>query len=429
MRSKFLFGLLLVCIVSACQHDESMLLNRLNNLHASRDYFRMKRFFEKHVDELSEEYQLYYQCLLNSYFNKSQLSNNEIDSLMKIRPASMTDSLISAVISVKVSNHVRLSEYRQAADACKLLIDNYFMYYDSLDQQDIRNGYVFWKALADIPKQKMILSDDPEFQLTTDNRGFWNVDVQLADTIAPFIFDTGAGTSLIKKSVALQSGYPIIQLEMPVKAFTGRDVETNLAIAEKITIGGVSFDHVIFLVVEDEHLNIPNKSIAVSGIIGFPVIAGMKEFSVKNGTLRVKTDDAGVVTKPETENLSIHHLAPIVEVNFEQDTMQMKFDTGATRTNFYTQFFNKYQAEIESRMTKKTIQAGSVGGTMIFDVFKSDTLRLSVDGVEGKVWNASIYPKEIKAVNRYFYGNLGQDYITSFNELEVSFKNAHVGFR
>lgn len=418
----------LVFFSAACSTIPSpspQLLIQLEKLHASQDYFRLRNFFAKHKESLNEEYVLYYQALLNSYFNLPELSNQQIDELFKLTNLSMSDSLLSAAYSAKASNHVRMSEYRQAGETCQLLLDQYAMYFDSLELQDIRNGYIFWGALAEIPKQKLSLSATPEFQLNTDNRGFWNVDVQLADTICPFIFDTGAGTSLIKKSIALQSGYHIIQLQMPVRAFTGRDVKTNLAIAETITIGGATFDHVIFLVVDDEQLNIPNKSIPIGGIIGFPVIAGMKEFVIKNDILRIQDE---ITSDKPIENLSIHHLAPIVEVNFRQDTIQMKFDTGATRTNFFSLFYQKHREEIEAKFQKRNIQAGSVGGIVSYEVFKTDTIELEVAGTSGKVTNSSIFANDTKTSNNYYYGNLGQDYISSFDEMRVSFKKSSIRF-
>lgn len=419
----FLYLILHACTPMAEQPDKN-LINRFSELHSKRDYFRIKDLYGKYKSLLGNEYSQFYGALLDSYFNQTSQSNNEIENIAKSPDNHLSDSLMSVLYSAKVSNHVRLYEYAKAAETCKLLIDKYSSYIDSTDFQDLKNGYIFWKALAHIPKLDLQLNGSSEIPLQIDNRGFWNVDIELSDTICPFMFDTGAGTSLIKRSVALRCGYKIIQLDYPIKAFTGKDIKTNLAIAEKMKMGEHIFDHVIFLVVDDDKLNIPNKNIPVGGILGFSAIAAMGEILISNGKLSIP--DSSPTNTPV--NMAINHLSPIVATGYKTDTLLLKFDTGALKTNFQPLFYRKYQQEIETNYTKKTIHAGSFGGYVDFDVFKTKNLELSIGKAQAKVNNTNVFTSEIKHSNKNYHGNLGLDFMKQFKEIRISFKNSTISF-
>ena len=429
MNKISLLSIIVVLLVSACGssiiNTDPALLMKFSELQSKHDYFKMKKLFVSHEKELSSDYLLYYGAIIDSYFSRPEESNEKIEDLLEQKKCSVSDSLMSVLLSVKETNHARLFEYNEAAKTCKLLMDNFEVFFSKEEYLELTNAYYFWKALKNIPKQELRIYGRPEMSFDTDNRGFWNFNVQLADTTCHFIFDTGAGTSMIKRSVAIKEGYKIIELEYPVKAFTGKEIETNLAIAEKIKIGDLTFDHVIFLVVDDKNLNIPNKNISIGGIIGLPVISALEEISIRHGKIIIPQDPL-----PKTEeNLVIQNLAPVVYSGYQSDSIFMKFDTGALRTNFHSLFYNNYKKQIETNCKKKAVRAGSVGGPVEFDVFKTGELELEVGKAKAKIKNVNIFTEEIKSANRYLHGNLGLDYINQFNEINISFLNSTITFR
>lgn len=420
---SFIF-LLLVFACNPSIKTDPVLLEKFSELHANHDYFNLKKLYDSYKKELSKDYSLFYGALVDGYFNRPEKSNSKILDLYKRGNYSISDSMISVLLTMKESNHARLFEYKDAAATCKLLMDNYSGFFSQQEYRELANAHYFWKALKNIPPQELQIYGKPEFAFETDNRGFWNLNVQLADTTCYFLFDTGAGTSMIKRSVAIQEGYKIIELEYPIKAFTGKEIETNLAIAEKIQIEDLTFDHVIFLVIDDSNLDIPNKSIPIGGIIGFPVISALKEICIHDGLISIPQNPL-----PQSEmNMAIHNSAPIVSSEYQSDTLLLKFDTGAIKSNFHQLFFQKYREQIESNSEKKTFRAGSLGGTVEFNVFKMSKIELLVGQTKATIENVNVFTEEIKPINRFLHGNIGLDYINQFKETNISFLNSTLTF-
>lgn len=417
--------LLFIACDSSIKTTNQALLERFSELQAEHDYFKLKNFFDIHEKELSNDYSLFYGALIDSYFNHPELSNSKILKLLLEKNHTIGDSLMSVLLTIKETNHARLFEYKDAAETCNLLINNYRRFFNQLEFQELVNAFYFWKALSGIHKQELQIYGKPEIAFETDNRGFWNLNVELADTSCNFIFDTGAGTSMIKRSVAIHEGYKIIELEYPIKAFTGKEIETNLAIAEKIKIGDLTFDHVIFLVVDDRNLEIPNKSIPIGGIIGFPVISELKEICIRDGRITIPQDPLPLAEV----NMAINNLAPLVKLGYQNDTLSMKFDTGALKSNFHQLFYEKYKEQIDLNLEKRTIRAGSIGGPIEFDVFKTKEVEFSVADANAKIRNLNVFTEEIKPGNRHLHGNLGLDYINQFNEINISFLNSTIVFK
>lgn len=429
MNKISLISTIVLLLVSACsssvKNTDPALLKKFSEFQSKHDYFNMKKLFVSYKKELNNDYQLYYGAIIDSYFSRPEESNEKIEDLLKQKRCSVSDSLLAVLLSVKETNHARLFEYDEASETCKLLMDSFEVFFSKEDYIELANAYYFWKALKNIPKQELRVYGRPEIAYDTDNRGFWNFKVELADTTCHFIFDTGAGTSMIKRSVAIKEGYKIIELEYPVKAFTGKEIETNLAIAEKIKIGDLTFDHVIFLVVEDRNLDIPNKNIPIGGIIGLPVISALEEICIRQGKIIIPQNPLPGME----ENLVIQNLAPVVYLGYQSDSIFMKFDTGALKTNFHSLFYNENKEQIELNCEKKAVRAGSVGGSVEFDVFKTEELELKVGEAKAKINNVNIFTEEIKPANRYLHGNLGLDYINQFNEINISFLNSTISFR
>lgn len=394
----------------------------LSELHKVNDYFKLREFFISEKNNLKKENELYYNALLNSYFNKLEESNNNIDELLEYK--NLSDSLKVILYQTKIENYVREYEYRNAFKCCKLLMDEYVDVLDSVRYKDLIDSYAFCKALIDIPEQKMVNGGHEKIPVRIDDMGFWNVNVHLKDTICGFVFDTGAGSSIIRKSIAEKCGYRLIELEYPVKAFTGKNIRTNLAIAEKISIGNLQYDNVVFLVVDDESLTFSNGKHQINGIIGFPVIHAMQELHIENNSIRIPDNFSDY----DCNNLAVNYLSPVVAVQYKQDTLLFKFDTGALRSNLQPLFYEKYKEEIDKSCTKKTIKAGSIGGMVEFDVYRMCDVEFRVASGQAKIDRLSVYTEDIKSSNHDYHGHLGQDFVKQFDNVIISFKNSSIIF-
>src|SRR5690606_38892242 len=150
--------------------------------------------------------------------------------------------------------------------------------FDKLD--DLKNTYALLKSLENTPKQEFEISEDAEFPIKKDKAGLTNLEVTFGDKKVDFVFDTGANFSVIQKSVAEAMGLQIIQSKFMVNTASGRKVNSDLALAEKLEIGPITLRDVVFLIFEDEDLTFPPIDYEMKGILGFPITRAFEEIRI-----------------------------------------------------------------------------------------------------------------------------------------------------
>ena len=76
-----------------------------------------------------------------------------------------------------------------------------------------------------------------------------------------------------------------------------------------------------------------------------------------------------------------------------------------------------------------TFSVGSGGGIKEFEGYTLATLNLKVADSEAELERVDLYSEQKGDEESNFYGNFGQDYISKFNEMIISFKYASVMFQ
>lgn len=192
-----------------------------------------------------------------------------------------------------------------------------------------------------------------------------------------------------------------------------------------VYIGNILVENVIFQVLNDEVLNFPTADFQMEGILGFPVITALKQVQIrKDGHFIVS---ASILNK-ETSNMAFDASTTIISAVTNGDTLSYHFDTGATGTELYSNYFNKYQAAIKKDGVLQEVESGGAGGI----VKKSVYILPHFDLIIG---NKKVSLKEV-AVNtippfegQKYNGNIGQDLINQFDEIVLNFEYMYVEFQ
>lgn len=428
-KTLLLFTLLTVligCEISTKNQFDLQVLNKLEELKEKQDYFRLKNVYTKHQCKLPEEYLLYYKAIINNAFNKSDSSNIAIAELLDKSEISLEDSLLNELYYIKLSNHINLFEYKQADQVCTYIKKNFSTLMDSSEIKALSNVQKIWKALKEVPKQEVVRHKDNTIPMIEDGLGLLNINVTFADTTVDLVFDTGANLSVIQRSYAEKLGMKFIDVDFLVNAATGVKVKSDLAIADKISIGGLSFTNVVFIVFDDEDLSFPQAGEDIEGIIGFPVIKAMEEIHItKNNNLYVPKNPK----KYLYSNFALDGLMPIVSVIYNNDSLMFHFDTGANETELFALFYDKYKDSIEANYSKEVFHSSSVGGEFEFEGFIIDEIYLQIADKKGKLIDLQLYTNSLLNNEKHFHGNLGRDYIKQFDELIISFKYSSIMFK
>ena len=237
--------------------------------------------------------------------------------------------------------------------------------------------------------------------MTKDWIGLWNIPVTVSDSTYDFIFDTGANISTITKSYAKKLGFKILETEFEVGTATNIKVKSGLAIAEKISLGNITFHNVVFLVLPDEALSFPQVNYYINGVVGFPMIEAMEEIHI------TKDHELIVPLKPETkniQNLAFDGLTPIILTVHKNDSLSFAFDTGAMTTHLYLSYYNKYKNEIDSNYEMRTIIIGGAGGSIDVKGFILNDVIFSIGNTKANLDKVRLIAEEIKDKDNYFYG-------------------------
>jgi len=397
----------------------------LNSLYSSQDFFTLRSKFESESGTLSEVDVLYFHALIANVFNQQSASNEAISTLLKGHKVDLTEVQLCEIYQAKLLNHLNQYEYALAAETNKVLLEKYTALLDEQKITDLKNELGIWEALKSTSKQEVVKTDDVTIPVTKDRASLMNVDVAFSGKVRNFIFDTGANFSVIKRSLVEELGLRIIEADFYVTAATGAKVDSDLAIAEELTIGGIVCRNVVFLILEDKDFSFPQIDYFPNGAIGFPVIEAFDEIHFnRDGHLFVpKTSE-----KYAHNNLALDGLMPIVEGGHGNDSLRFNFDTGAMTTSLYPAFYEKYKSTLEEQYHKETFLSGSAGGEFEFEGHIIPEFLLTIAGNSAQLDSLQLYIEDIGGEKSHVHGNFGQDFIKQFDKMIVSFRHSAVVF-
>lgn len=393
--------------------------SEINSLLFQKSYLKAEELYKTHRKELSNVYRNYTEMCLNNAFNKLEASEEAAHKIISGKKQ-IEDSLMVHLWEIKKDNAVKLYHYKEAANACDYLLKTYSNSLNEKQKKDLQNDWLLWHALQHIPAQEILIKDNTTVRIFQDKAGLKNLNVSTEIDSLHFIFDTGANISTISNSAATKMGMKIIPGNIKVEAITGKEVETHLAVCDKLSLGNIEISHAVFLVFEDADLSFPQIGYQINGILGFPVIEAMKEITLtKDGYFSVPKKDR---TKPVATNMALNELIPLIFI----DNNPYTFDTGADKTILYKPYFLSKRQSITDQYQLDSISFGGAGGGHKFAGYKiNTTFKIADKAVSLKGISLLIDDVEKEAG---IYGNVGQDVIKEFNSMTINFEKMFIRF-
>lgn len=213
--------------------------------------------------------------------------------------------------------------------------------------------------LARAPRQRKLGGRALPTRTDTDAAGLTRVAVGAGSRSEAMVLDTGANLSVLSASTARRLGARLLAGAAAVGSSTKAAVATRVAIVPRLTIGGVIFANVVFLVLDDAQLNFPG-GYRIDGIVGLPVFrqAGGMWLSRRGMLMLVPPrSDAAASTALWASGSTL-----VVAAKVTNRPVSLHLDTGANRTVFNARFAQRYPALARSEATRK-VRRGGAGGT------------------------------------------------------------------
>jgi predicted aspartyl protease len=390
-----------------------------------KSYFEAQIFYDKHEGSLPEFVKLKTLVHLQSVFRKSLESNQNIDKIFAHFKNEITKENEKDLLNLKLVNHIILFEYQEAHHVSQLLINNFPDQTASNELEELKNGDLIWEALSSYPKQKVQFNENSKIKIIRDKAGLKNIHVVGNNEKFPFIFDTGANLSSISESQAKIMKMNMLDVEIQVGNIIGSKVPAKLAVAEKILIGNMQFENVVFLVFPDDALYISQIDYQINGIIGFPVIAAMKEIHFNKNDIEIPLESR----INDSSNLAMEFLTPIINIEIEnQEKLPFSFDTGATQSILYNGFYHKNKSFFDTHYQQQDIGLGGAGGNKKIKGYVVSFVPI-INNTKVVLDSVDLMIEPFVDADKYFYGNIGQDLISEYETMIINFDKMFVKFQ
>lgn len=391
-----------------------------------RDLYDKRQFFELRDGIINENGppadRLFYHGVIENKFNRPEAS---IATLKKFIAAAGKDkAILREAYTLLADNYVKTYRYADAAKTYETILEKYA---DTLSQTEIagfRNVLGLWKGLSGVKPQKAVFRGDSEIQMKREMVGLM-IPVSVGAATEPFIFDTGANLSTITESMAAKLGLQIIDAPFDVGSITGNIVKAKIGVAKDLRLGNVAFENVAFIVFPDKALYVEQIKYQINGIIGFPVIEALNEFTLTKG-LQLK-----IPVRPgkfSAANLAIDGLTPLIAGIYGGKRLTFAFDTGARTSSLYPSFYKAFEKEIAAVGEASTARITGAGGSRQVKSFKLKDVSIEFGGKRPVFKTVEVLTQETTANSRYFYGNIGRDMIDQFEKMTISFATMGVTF-
>lgn len=373
-----------------------------------------------------QEKDLYQVFLLNAY-GQPQASN---ELLKKVRESGMVktgDSLDYFLQVTQCDNYINLYDYKNAYHQMQVLLKDYASFYNQTDLEEEKQSLVIWENLSGEKAQVLTKKADTRLPLKKDVAGLWRIPLTMNDTTVNFVFDTGAGFSVITATYAQKMGVRLIDgASVPVTSgLTGMVNRVPLGIAPQLVLGNIKVENVVFLVFPDEDLSFANGAYVIEGILGLPVIKEFETFSIEKDELFVPQNPSDSKTLP---NMILDQLKPVIYMKYKGELLPFTFDSGANQSDFSNNFYHAFQKEIDQVGQKTSSTIGGAGGNLTREILVMPQLEFSIGDKTAVFKDAQVSTSEISTNGTLYYGNLGQDLIGQFGKMTINFKSSSIVF-
>ncbi len=428
-RKDYLICLILsvsLALLASCSTPKTdpIIDKQLARLMESKNYFKLRAELEKVKDKLSEDRLLYYQACCNNVFDKCEESNKNIETLLSKYSDRLSDTAKKDMLIIKSMNSVRLYKYKDAIDAYDIILSKYANILDDSNLEDLTNARQLFGALVEVKPQLIHKHGDIEIKGYRDQFNLLRVPVQSGGIDDDFVFDSGANLSTISQSHAKKMGLIIYESDINVNTATHIIIKTKLAVADKIYVGDLLFENVVFLVTPDETMSFPELDYKINGVIGFPMIHQMEEIRLRgDGSIFIPQQPQN---KPYA-NMCMVGLSPLVQVISSSDTLVLNLDTGAVETNLSKRYFVNHRKEVENNGRLIISEWGGAGGAIETEVYEIENFPFTIGSKSGVLEKIFVNTEDFDYTKKSD-GNMGQDIITQFNELVLNFKYMYLDF-
>jgi predicted aspartyl protease len=422
--------LILLLLCHGCKpHTPTATEQQCQVLLENKDFFHLRDLVVAGDEDLSPEKKHFFQAYVDNAFNRNEASDSAIAQLFD-NYRNMADSLKANLLLLKEDNDFKLGQYAFAAQANKQLLNTFWTELDSGILDDVRNRALIENGLVAVPRQQTVFPIDTGAETIPwkrDTLGLIEIPVYMGDTSVSSIFDTRANISSIMESDAKRLGVHMLGVKYREgSGLTGETFQVALGVADSLRFGDILVRNVVFQVMPDSILYIAPFDFHLHLILGYPVIAQLREVHIlRSGSLVIPARP----TASPLRNLAMSGLDPILFCTINKDTLIFEFDTGASSSIFYDNFYHRFEKEVRQNGKPDSVSTGGAGGMARQKVSILREVRINVGNQTAVLKKVTVNNDPIPDTKKLTYGNLGQDLMGLFGETILNFDSMYIDFK
>ncbi len=388
----------------------------LLRLEQEHDYFRLRDHLKAERNR-EGPYALYLRAVVANAFGREAAADSLLDRL-EASGATLPDSLGYLAGRLRYQNDLRFYRWADALRDARALMASPFA--DSARKSDLANTARLLEALRDVPPQSVEARRGGT--LHPDDHG--GVAVSIDSTPRRYAFDSGANFSVLMRSEAEGLGLAIRPANLQVGSSTDLRVRADVAVADRVEVGGAMLRHVVFLVLPDSALTFPG--LRITGLLGFPVQRAL-------GALAYRAD--GTITVPASfgseaaGTLAFHQYTPFVSVTFRFDTLACQLDTGSGTTILFEPYYRVHRSWVNSVGRVDTVKVGGSGGIRRLPVVVLPRLTLGVAGAPVELDRLDVRTSLPSWQDPHLMCLLGRDALHGFKEYVIDYEDMALELR
>lgn len=344
------------------------------------------------------------------------LLNGALPSLRILHPGRA-----AVALQALADDYIKSFQYANAAQAYDDLVTNFSNQLNPEQLQGTKDDAGVAQILRQAPAQT--ITWDGAVRLKTERNPLNSVNLELTvnGVRGPWLLDTGANLSVVSKSFADRLGLKFLPGVGQTQAgLTGIENPLRVALLPMLQMGGATLRNVVVMVLDDASLKVGlgKHSYQIDGIIGYPVFQAL-------GTITFLSDEefeAGDKTRQSATGARMYMkmLSPVIECGVEGKDLPFSFDTGASSTNLFVRYYDRFRSE--SRNWKKgENKSFGAGGLVKRIIYIQPQVNLNIGDKTVTLKRLPIYTSGTGSDTDDLYGNLGQDVVSKFDSFTLDF--------
>jgi hypothetical protein len=365
------------------------------------------RWFELRDSVAKGTTSVFYQGAVACAFNDLHRCKKKLASVNKSFPHS--DDAIEAH-RLLASAYMRQGKYREAFAVVTALLAL------RPGDSDAQDDLPLLSALHEFPDLRVVRRRSTTLRLQDAG-----LPISINGAAATYWFDTGADVSVLSEAEAKHFGLRVLAVPIKVGGVTGAQADSRVAVADELSIGSIRLRHVAFLVLSDDRPPFNQSPLGSRGLVGIPVLLALQRF-VWSADGKFEIGSKSSIHGAPHADLCFDGHHPVAQIQFENRSLALTLDTGATNTDLYPPFAVAFPDLIRTAAKTDSYKTEGVGGAKNMDAATLSSLHFSIGGFLVVLNPAAVLLTHTTEASKFFHGNLGIDLLQQAHKTTFDFK-------